>query len=114
MTDPEDVKAAGSQDAAKASGKTQQDTASTPTQAMGDGSHRNEPDGTNTPRDTAGESGGGAYPNPHTGKEERGEGSEWQGGQSEIGYHGSGQLGDQVVKPGGNVNSGTRKAPKTG
>ena len=81
-----------------------------PTQAMGNGTHKNAPDGTNTPRNTTGESGGGSYPNPHSGKEERGERGGWQGGQSEIGYHGSGQLGDQIVKPGGNVNSGTRKA----
>lgn len=38
-----------------------------------------------------GESGGGAYPNPHTGKEER-EGGDFEGGQSEKGYYGGGQL----------------------
>ena len=85
-----------------------------PTQAMpksDSGQGRN--DGTNQPRGD-GQSAGGAYPNPHTGKEERGARSDWQGGQSEIGYHGSGQLGDQVVTPGGNSNSATRKPPKTG
>lgn len=39
-----------------------------------------------------GESGGGAYPNPHTGKEERGEGGDFDGGQSEKSYYGGGQL----------------------
>jgi hypothetical protein len=37
-----------------------------------------------------GESGGGAYPNPHTGKEERGGNpGDFQGGQSENRYFGS-------------------------
>ena len=38
------------------------------------------------------ESGGGAYPNPHTGKEERGEGGGFRGGQSEPDYYGGGEL----------------------
>ncbi len=57
-----------------------------------------------------GESAGGAYPNPHTGKEERGEsgkgpggGFMGHGGQSGIDYHGPGQLGDEDI--GGNANS---------
>ena len=47
-----------------------------------------------------GESAGGAYPNPHTGKDD---GSTspgdffGHGGQTEQAYHGSGQLGDQKV-----------------
>ncbi|HEX8839502.1 MAG TPA: hypothetical protein VF750_03415 [Sphingomicrobium sp.] len=40
-----------------------------------------------------GESGGGAYPNPHTGKEKGG----FHGGQSDPGYFGKGQLGDKDV-----------------
>ena len=40
-----------------------------------------------------GQSGGGAYPNPHTGKEEGG----FHGGQSGAGYFGKGQLGDKDV-----------------
>ncbi len=48
-----------------------------------------------------GESGGGAYPNPHSGKEESGEG-EFHGGDSTYGYHGKGQLGDQDVDETGN------------
>ena len=39
-----------------------------------------------------GESGGGAYPNPHTGKEARGESGGFDGGQSEQGYYGGGKL----------------------
>jgi hypothetical protein len=38
------------------------------------------------------ESAGGAYPNPHTGKEARGESADFDGGQSEKGYHGAGKL----------------------
>jgi hypothetical protein len=43
-----------------------------------------------------GESGGGAYPNPHTGKEDTGKGG-FHGGQSVMGYHGKGQLGSDDV-----------------
>lgn len=47
-----------------------------------------------------GESGGGAYPNPHTGKEPSGKGRDsfmGHGGQTEQAYHGPGQLGDRPV-----------------
>jgi len=47
----------------------------------------------------AGESGGGAYPNPHVGKDEE----LFQGGQSQQGYYGKGQLGEKDV--GENENS---------
>lgn len=43
-------------------------------------------------RSGGGESGGGAYPNPETGKEERGESGNFGGGQSEQDYFGGGQL----------------------
>ncbi len=49
-----------------------------------------------------GESGGGAYPNPHTGKEEGG----YEGGQSGgRGYYGSSQLGDKQVDERRNAQS---------
>jgi hypothetical protein len=42
----------------------------------------------------AGESGGGAYPNPHSGKQD----GDFHGGQSGgSGYYGGGQLGDEKV-----------------
>ena len=40
-----------------------------------------------------GESGGGPYPNPHSGKSDGG----FHGGQSVAGYHGPGQLGSEDV-----------------
>ena len=62
----------------------------------------------------AGQSGGGAYPNPHTGKDGGDkEGFHGSGGQSEMEYHGTGQLGKD--KLGGNANSpakGTKPTPK--
>jgi len=50
-------------------------------------------------REPPGESGGGAYPNPHRGKKPATSPGDFlgHGGQTEIGYHGSGQLGEQVV-----------------
>jgi len=45
-------------------------------------------------RSAGGESAGGAYPNPHTGKEPSGGGFMGHGGQTDIAYHGSGQGGD--------------------
>lgn len=54
-----------------------------------------------------GQAGGGAYPNPHTGKEGGGrEGYMGHGGQTEQPYHGTGQLGDKET--GENPNSATR------
>ncbi|MEA3010573.1 MAG: hypothetical protein QOJ91_2265 [Sphingomonadales bacterium] len=47
-------------------------------------------------RQGGGDSGGGAYPNPHSGKEGGGkEGFTGSGGQTEMPYHGAGQLGDE-------------------
>lgn len=57
-----------------------------------------------------GDSGGGAYPNPHTGKEGEGSDSEGfmgHGGQSEMPYTGGGQLGDKQL--GGNANAPAAK-----
>ena len=55
-----------------------------------------------------GESGGGAYPNPHTGKDGQGGtgGFMGHGGQSEINYSGPQQLGDHDKEEQPNV--GTR------
>ncbi len=44
-----------------------------------------------------GESGGGPYPNPHTGKQDRGKSGDVKGGQSDQSYYGSGQLGDKKL-----------------
>lgn len=62
-------------------------------------------------RGDGGDSNGGPYPNPYSGKEDEGvgEGFGEHGGQSVIGYHGPEQLGSEVVEPGGNPNAGTRK-----
>lgn len=58
-----------------------------------------------------GDSGGGAYPNPHTGKEGSGhEGFMGHGGQTDMGYHGTGQLGDNEL--GDNPNSGATTRDK--
>jgi len=55
-------------------------------------------------RSGGGDSGGGAYPNPHTGKEGKRGGFLDHGGQTDMGYHGTGQLGDEEVG-GGNENA---------
>ena len=44
-----------------------------------------------------GDSGGGAYPNPHTGKDGGRGGFLDHGGQTEMPYHGSGQLGEDIT-----------------
>ncbi len=77
-----------------------------PTQSMGNPQDKGAPDGTNVPRKGGGESAGGAYPNPHTGKAPPK--TEWHGGQSETAYHGGGQLGEEETQPGGNPNSGSK------
>jgi hypothetical protein len=56
----------------------------------------------------AGQSGGGAYPNPHSGKKGKSDGFLGHGGQTDMNYHGTGQLGEQ--KTGDNANSPARKS----
>lgn len=85
----------------------------TPVQAMGRKDRQTHDDGVGTTathgRDPAGESGGGAYPNPddgsrasHSAKSKLG-----HGGQSQIAYHGTGQLGETDVEGQENKNSAT-------
>jgi hypothetical protein len=54
-------------------------------------------------RSGSGESGGGAYPDPHQGKDGGSDGYMGHGGQSEMPYHGKGQLGEEKV--GDNANA---------
>jgi hypothetical protein len=55
-----------------------------------------------------GDSGGGAYPNPHTGKEGGGkDGYMGQGGQTEMPYHGTNKLGQDDLGP--NPNAPAKK-----
>ncbi len=92
-----------------------------PTQAIPTDGRKGAFDGTNQPgaamgRGEGGESGGGAYPNPHTGKSaEKGKGKGKgeggfgpHGGQSTMGYHGKGQLGADEVEGEGNSNAASR------
>jgi hypothetical protein len=70
------------------------------------------------PRDSSatakgeGQSGGGAYPNPHRGKTPGKDGFMGRGGQTGMGYHGPGQLGDEDV--GGNENAPATDAAGAG
>jgi hypothetical protein len=63
-----------------------------------------------TGRRGGGDSQGGAYPNPHTGKKPKGGGFMGHGGQSEMAYHGKGQLGEEVLE--GNENAPAAKGGK--
>lgn len=85
------------------------DTVPTPV-AGGDGS-KGAPDGVNSDpgaRTAGGESAGGAYPNPHSGKEDKREGGTGgfmgHGGQSHIDYSGPGDKDDKGT---GNPNAPT-------
>ena len=74
-----------------------------PMQADGGGTHMTMPDENGelaSRRSRMGESDGGPYPNPHTGKEGSKHGPDsfnGHGGQSEQGYYGGQQLGDKVL-----------------
>jgi hypothetical protein len=84
------------------------------TQVSGGDKSKGKPDGVSASplhganvqgRTDEGESGGGAYPNPHTGRKPKWGGFLGHGGQTNIGYHGSGQAGrDGAPSP----NSTTR------
>jgi hypothetical protein len=74
-------------------------------QASGDGINKGAPDGVSASpsrseganiqgRSAGGESGGGAYPNPKSGKAATNCGFMGHGGQTDIGYHGGEQAGD--------------------
>lgn len=85
-----------------------------PMQANGQDSDRRHSDGVGD-TDThgkkgGGESSGGNYPNPHRGKEPQAKPESFlgHGGQTEIGYHGPEQLGDQNVGEDDNPNSATK------
>jgi hypothetical protein len=53
-------------------------------------------------RSAGGESGGGAYPNPQTGKTDTNTGFMGHGGQTDMAYHGGGQAGEE----GGSARNG--------
>ena len=60
---------------------------------------------------SGGESQGGDYPNANDGKKPKQGGLFGHGGQTEMGYHGSGQLGDQEVGD-GNQNAPAKTRDK--
>lgn len=67
-----------------------------PMPADGGDGMKGAPDGVNTDpsgRSEQGESGGGSYPNGRDGNDDRSGGFPKHGGQSNIGYHGGGQAG---------------------
>ena len=74
-----------------------------PMPASGQKSHKTHSDGIGDVdthgRDVGGESGGGSYDNPHTGKKARGESGGFEGGQSVRGYYGPGQLDGEKADP---------------
>ncbi|HEX8382678.1 MAG TPA: hypothetical protein VF592_04800 [Sphingomonas sp.] len=83
-----------------------------PQQAMPSDGRKGAPDGVSTApsgKDAAGESGGGAYPNPQTGKEPEGGGFMGHGGQTKVAYHGTGQGGTDVDADVGNANAVTKQ-----
>ena len=57
-------------------------------------------------RSGGGDSGGGAYPNPHTGQKPRDEGFMGHGGQSDMAYYGKGQLGEDKIGENANAPAG--------
>ncbi len=85
-----------------------------PMQAAGGdkGGDRGGPDGVEDApgkRAGGGESGGGAYPNPQTGKKDHQSHFMGHGGQTEIAYSGTGQGGRDDDPEVGNVNAVTKE-----
>lgn len=74
-----------------------------------DGAGERSGDATGAGRGGGGESGGGASPDQSGGDGAAGGGPLEHGGQSEIGYHGPGQLGDEQVEGKSSPNAATRK-----
>lgn len=60
---------------------------------------------------SGGESQGGAYPNTNEGRDPKQSGMQGHGGQTEMGYHGSGQLGDRQIGE-GNQNAPAKSKDK--
>ncbi|MBB5984630.1 hypothetical protein [Sphingobium lignivorans] len=91
------------------------DSRKQPVQANDGRPHGNAPDGVSSAatqgRGGKGESGGGAYPNPHQGKKKDRKADPGSfmghGGQSDMAYHGTGQLGETDVPAQDNDNSST-------
>ena len=77
-------------------------------------SDQSKPTEGNAAQKDRGQSGGGAYPNPHSGKDEdEMHGFEGHGGQSEMEYHGTGQLGEEKVGENANAPAkGTKPNPQ--
>lgn len=69
-----------------------------------------EEDGVVGGHDPKGESGGGAYPNPHKGKNGDAGGFTGHGGQTDMAYHGAGQLGGERLA--GNENAPAKNEEK--
>ncbi len=83
-----------------------------PTQAMPCDGRKGAPDGVNASGafSEISPANGGPYPNPYSGKRsgKRNTGLFHHGGQTVMGYHGTGQLGKRKTRPGGNPNAGTQ------
>jgi len=60
-------------------------------------------------RGGGGDSGGGPYPNPHKGKDPKKDGYMGTGGQTEMPYHGHGQLGEEEVGDEANANAPAKR-----
>jgi hypothetical protein len=88
----------------------------TPLQAAGGGPNAGKPDGVASPtthgRAGKSESAGGAYPNPHSGKKSGNDPGSFMGhgGQTEIAYHGTGQLGETDIADQKNDNAPTKSS----